>query len=307
MDYAAGTPISIPAPLVSATVPSITRWRPLAQSNLPPVTSAAAVEENTHEAWAAFGQMLGAKIHEQEGLTWYGTGIPHPNHNRVLGAVLGPHEADQRIDELMEWFRRLGVPATWLVGPSCLPTDLGSRLLSRGLVHEEDLPGMTLELADFSAAAPLPAGVSTQRVTNEVQLRHWLRPLEAGFDLSPAASHAYFNGFSSMGYGEDSPFSLYLALLDERAAGCTLLFRGSRSVGIYGVATLPEARGRGIAGSLLTAALLDARERGDCVATLHASPMGISVYRRLGFRETCRFSVYGMPMAVPRAHEVGLN
>ena len=51
------------------------------------------------------------------------------------------------------------------------------------------------------------------------------------------------------------------------------------------VATLPEARGRGLAGRLLTHALHEARERGCTTTSLQATKMGQPVYGRLGYRD----------------------
>jgi ribosomal protein S18 acetylase RimI-like enzyme len=50
------------------------------------------------------------------------------------------------------------------------------------------------------------------------------------------------------------------------------------------VATLPEQRGQGLAGRLLTHALHDARERGCTTTSLQATKVGEPVYRRLGYR-----------------------
>jgi len=50
------------------------------------------------------------------------------------------------------------------------------------------------------------------------------------------------------------------------------------------VATLPEARGRGLAARLLTHALHDARERGCTTTSLQATKMGQPLYERLGYR-----------------------
>jgi predicted acetyltransferase len=58
--------------------------------------------------------------------------------------------------------------------------------------------------------------------------------------------------------------------------------------GIFAVATLAEARRRGIGTALTLVPLLEARRRGYRVSTLQATPMGFPVYRRLGFREVCR-------------------
>jgi GNAT superfamily N-acetyltransferase len=57
------------------------------------------------------------------------------------------------------------------------------------------------------------------------------------------------------------------------------------------VATLPDARGRGLAGGLLAAALVEARERGNDISTLQSTKLGEPVYARLGYE---RFGAIGM-------------
>jgi GNAT superfamily N-acetyltransferase len=59
---------------------------------------------------------------------------------------------------------------------------------------------------------------------------------------------------------------------------------GSDAVVIW-VATLPEARGRGISGRLLAHALADAREAGLETTTLQSTKLGRPVYERLGYRD----------------------
>jgi len=55
------------------------------------------------------------------------------------------------------------------------------------------------------------------------------------------------------------------------------------------VFTKPEARGRGLATAVLTAALRDARDRGARTATLQSTPMAESLYVRHGFRPVGRW------------------
>ena len=50
--------------------------------------------------------------------------------------------------------------------------------------------------------------------------------------------------------------------------------------------TLPESRGQGLAGKLLSCALRYAEEQGVLQAMLHASKAGMALYRAFGFEET---------------------
>ena len=62
-----------------------------------------------------------------------------------------------------------------------------------------------------------------------------------------------------------------------------LSFRHGDDVNISFVATRPDARGAGLASAALSATLAQARSRGVRTASLQATPMGLGVYRRLGF------------------------
>jgi GNAT superfamily N-acetyltransferase len=68
---------------------------------------------------------------------------------------------------------------------------------------------------------------------------------------------------------------------------CTLaIWPHGSDAHVMWVATLPEARNRGIAGRLLAHALAAARDE-DAMATstLEASKLGQAVYTRIGFRQ----------------------
>jgi GNAT superfamily N-acetyltransferase len=56
-----------------------------------------------------------------------------------------------------------------------------------------------------------------------------------------------------------------------------------RDAGVYAVATLPEARGQGLARRLHYQLLQRARERGALTTSLQASAMGRPVYEALGY------------------------
>jgi GNAT superfamily N-acetyltransferase len=76
----------------------------------------------------------------------------------------------------------------------------------------------------------------------------------------------------------------YLADLGGETVGTVLIWDRGEDAEIEFVATLPEARGRGIAGRLLGHALERERERGKLASTLIATKLGRPVYERLGYR-----------------------
>jgi GNAT superfamily N-acetyltransferase len=89
----------------------------------------------------------------------------------------------------------------------------------------------------------------------------------------------------------------YLAELEGEPVGTTLAWDRGDDCEITFVATLPEARGSGVARRLMAAALADARERGRAASTLIATRLGFPVYVALGYRE-----VGGLQMWERRHH-----
>ena len=70
------------------------------------------------------------------------------------------------------------------------------------------------------------------------------------------------------------------------------LYLDAGVAGIYFVATLPEARGKGLATQLVQTALEDAKKLGYRVGILQSSAMGKNVYQRISFQECCPIGIY---------------
>jgi ribosomal protein S18 acetylase RimI-like enzyme len=74
----------------------------------------------------------------------------------------------------------------------------------------------------------------------------------------------------------------YVGLVDGRAVATAASVRTTTTVGIYAVATIPAARGRGFGTALTWHTLASADPGWEC-AVLQASDMGRPIYARMGF------------------------
>jgi ribosomal protein S18 acetylase RimI-like enzyme len=80
---------------------------------------------------------------------------------------------------------------------------------------------------------------------------------------------------------------------------CVLLtLRVEDDVAVHYVATESDFRRRGLASRLIRAALTEAREEGATTATLQASPDGLPVYERLGFRRVATLRAFLRPARI---------
>jgi GNAT superfamily N-acetyltransferase len=212
---------------------------------------------------------------------------------RALNAVTDIRlTSDAPIDEATSWFTERAMPWRWLLHPSSQPVDLGERLLGAGLTQYSDNPAMAMSLVGFEMP-PLPHGITIERVTDEAGLRRWHQVNVPAMDLDRVRDEAWWTAHRRPGFAEDAPLVNYVASLDGEPVSVAALFDGAGVAGIYNVATVPSARGRGIGRAVTAAAMAEGVRRGLRVAALGASPLGVPVYRRLGFEGYGRLRSFG--------------
>jgi ribosomal protein S18 acetylase RimI-like enzyme len=83
----------------------------------------------------------------------------------------------------------------------------------------------------------------------------------------------------------------YIGFLDDVPVATSAMVADSGVAGIYGLATLPEARRKGIGEVMTVMPLIEAREMGYRVGTIQASSMGYPLYARIGYKD---FGTFGM-------------
>lgn len=215
------------------------------------------------------------------------TTIPMPIFNTVVGPQFTPENVDEGIATFTAAARERNIPMLWHLTPGSTPHDLGEHLERAGFHKDEDAPSMALTLSQM-VMEEMPTGVTVARATpadRDALVDIWIR----GF-VMPAWLEEPLHRL--LEYDAAGGFEDFIASLDGIPVAGGSVFYGGGVAGIYNVATLESARGRGIGGAVTRAALLDARDRGYRVGVLQSSPLGLSVYRRLGFTHVCDIGIY---------------
>lgn len=255
-----------------------------------------ALDANMIAFWSAYGRANRCTLHSASDLTWFYTGVPFPLFNGVVFAQLRPADVAATVDRLRAKIREQGAPALWWLGPRSQPADLGALLERAGLHPAGEAPGMAVALAEMASSAETPPGFTLQKATTREMQALWARTAAVGTGLSDAAADALAQIEETLGEAEYQGQQRYLGLLDGAPVATSALALDAGVAGVYAVATLPAARGRGIGRAMTILPLLDAKQRGYRVGVLQSSEMGYPIYRKIGFQEVCRYQLYFQSM-----------
>lgn len=219
----------------------------------------------------------------------YRSGLRVPLLNGVLGPRFTSENASGRVESAMSHFRGERIPMRWLLGPSSTPRDLGELLSDQGMKRGRALPGMALDLRAVDNEL-LPEGLEIREVTDAGALRTCGDTLAEGFELHGEIGRGVSDAVVT--YGRSPTRRWFLGRLNGKAVTASLLVLHEGFAGIYCVATIPEARRKGLGFAITHEPLMAAKAAGHRAAVLEASEMGFPVYKRLGFTQLCEFQTY---------------
>jgi ribosomal protein S18 acetylase RimI-like enzyme len=235
-------------------------------------------------AWARRVAACGGAVHDAAGLAVCMTGVPVGAFNPTLVRTV-PSDPVAAIEEAEARYEGTGLSIgidlePGLHGPV---RHAASRL---GLTRIETRPGMAVRVQDVPRIAP-PDGVELLRVDDPALLDEVVDVDSSAFGGEAAQTR----GFLPDAVLDDPAQRVYAARVDGRlvAAGETAALDGV--LGVFGIATHPGFRRRGI-GTALTAFVIADRAGDVDLAVLDASDDGAGVYTRLGFATMSTWEVW---------------
>jgi GNAT superfamily N-acetyltransferase len=234
-------------------------WRKLIRSGQPP-------------GWAFLAEASGGSVWKQEHVL--AAVFPATPERSLFNSVFYRHPSAilNQIDQVAAVYEEAGVRA-WTVWVPQGDRGVAAALERAGHKLDATPRDMAMALTDLVEPEPDPDLEIVEREDYETMAR-----------INEVA-YGYPEGeFDVVARAKVPGMRLYFGRLDGEDV-CTLAIGPYRSDAIVAwVATLPEARGRGISGRVLSHALRDAREAGLETTTLQATKLGEPVYAKLGYR-----------------------
>jgi ribosomal protein S18 acetylase RimI-like enzyme len=250
------------------------------------------VEANFWEFWSTFGSAPGCSLHEDHAATWFETPLPMIPYNGVVRFHV-PDQPHLRIDPILQHFKNRKVAFMWVVHPSSLPLNLTNLLEERGLIDVEPIYGMARDLSHLPDIPSCETGIDIRKVVNERDAGAWHQFAAWRWHIPPSYQDTYATVSSQFRVGTPGSNShVWQAWRDGQPVAKAASFLGSGSVGIYAVATKPEARRLGLARILTLTALSHARDSGCRLAVLHSTPMAKRLYESIGFSTLGEFRLF---------------
>ena len=216
------------------------------------------------------------------------TPFPFAAFNRVMTVRLAEDEVEAAIGMAMAAHGAAGVPGSWWLDSETTPAGIERALERHGYRREAAAPAMVRGLDDLPDSKPMP-GVELSFVRGREPMRQVQRLIALGFGRPPAIAEMMAEVVAPLGDEPETPIRVVVASLDGVPVASATSITVGEVCGVFTVATLPEARGKGLGGATTLAVLRDARDRGARVGVLHASELGFGVYARMGFRHAGDF------------------
>ncbi len=251
-----------------------------------PAQLAAAVEANLYAFFRAMQTLPNGEIVEDERLSYHHAFPYGPMFKGIWCARLTPEEVDSAVEQALDWFKQRRAPlVAWWISSVSEPSDLAQRIQAHGFMTDyADDPGMAADLHTLNET-PIPDGLTIRQAEDEAALEDWRAVLSAAFNFPDAVMQAWVDLTLAFGIA-NAPWRHHVGYWQGKPVATNFSFVGGGVVGLYCVATVPDARNRGFGAAITLQPLLDARAAGCHYAVLFASKLGAPLYQRVGFHDT---------------------
>jgi ribosomal protein S18 acetylase RimI-like enzyme len=246
-----------------------------------------AIEASLVDSSTALGRSEDGIVFHGSDVTWVYSGCP--TLSRILCARFTSEGVQDRVLEILGYFKSWDASVSWVVGPTSYPPALGDYLHASGFGICETWIGMAKNLADLPKIES-PGGFTVRHIQDDASLHTWGTLCRQDREA---------NIFAPENAGGDSRSRYYLGYLNGEPISRAMTFRRDDVAGLYWVATINEHRHKGFCAAMVRHAMEDAAASGAKAMVMAVSADGQSFCENLGFKPYCQFDVYNWPPPSP--------
>jgi GNAT superfamily N-acetyltransferase len=247
------------------------------------------VERHVAEWFRSSAVVPGAEVHDDPDVTW----VVDPGSVWSNAAVLvrfSDASAARRLDRLVARYRDDGRGMGLWISPSATPGNIEELMRARRLNCRKRFPAMVRDLAEPHAPRAMPRGLTIRSVEDPSELGKAAHPSIG--PITTPRRRRMLDGYTARLLARPARTLSFVAWLDGKPVGASLLFLGKECAGLHDLTVLEELRGRGYGAPLLLHTCRAARKLGASRMALLATSDGQRVYERCKFVEVARFGYW---------------
>lgn len=184
------------------------------------------------------------------------------------------------IQKMISYIKAGIMPDSLLITPNTKPSDLAEILCEKGFIINDSSPCMLMYLSDYKEAACKIENFTISHVTDKETLAFWLAIVNKALFECELVTLEQFTDLLSL-----NNINFYLGLINNQPVTACMTITNSDTSVLEMVATLSGYRRNGYATQVINKALLDLKHKQIKTISLRAEADGVSVYKKLGFRE----------------------
>ena len=219
---------------------------------------------------------------------------PSPDSNHACLLRASTENAETLIDEVTEYFKSRGLPATIFISPACSPADLPERLLRRGFVKQEpDESWLAFEHLQ-AARVPKPDPKINVRQVEKAEVNLFAKVMAAAYEM-PAEWLPMLSQVLEPTIGLPG-FHHYLAFVNKQPLATITVMRHEKFAVVGSAGVLPEQRGSSLIYNLTVSVLGQAQHEGVDTIILQTTlgPLLERFLRIYGFKFVFKRSGYSL-------------
>lgn len=247
-----------------------------------------AIESNLHYFYEFAATSAGLELVKEKDYSWVrNRNSAWPNWIfRLNREMLGQEEF---IKSLADRIKNKEIPPFLVTLEPDNPERFYALAAKYGLKQINRWTGMAIAKDDYKPLPERDAGNNIFEVCNAEIINDWINVVNNSLFNSTTLEKEIVEKLYQRG-----PLKLYLGYENNLPVSTSMSFENSSIAGLYMIATMENHRGKGWGTSMTRYAMEKCFQNNIRLIILHASAMGEPVYRKMGFKEYCKFGILWM-------------